>query len=289
MNWGEIASYKGASILIDKLDAHLAGLSSIPNWRDGTIVYASETAYFCGRKKVLALLNPLPEVTNVSNILKRDRGTALHQFYQEKYLGPMGVLSGTWVCKKCGEKVEGVMPKELCKCSSVCNDTCHWRDESKDCRNCDKFTGYKYKETRVFHKEYKLAGKVDGIISMPPEEYVLEIKTKALNMEAFKTPFKAHIFQLQVYLHLLEKKNGLLVYIDRSEKSRKLLHKEFPVTYSKSYWDSLEPLLINYRKCLDNKILPEIPYNKNCEYCQYRKMCGGVQLKETLEAKGWKL
>lgn len=194
--------------------------------------HVSEMCFFCPRSFVLNLLFPgeaKPRVPDVALQRIFDAGHMYHDWYQNRYLGPAGVLKGTWACLRCDHQHEGFMPKK--------------------CRGCKVDRGYlKFREPLVLDRslgvtfngiELFLVGHSDGIIQLEEdeEEQVLELKTmepdKWVKLE--EPPFW-NVHQIQIYMHLLGKKRGRLVYINKNLNQTK----EFVIQYDAGPWHDVE-------------------------------------------------
>lgn len=93
-------------------------------------------------------LCPRREIINLAYEEKKDRveprlqmifdhGTAAHEWYRQRYFGPMGYLWGTWRCSRCRKKSIGVMPSGPCSCvSSECDKTKCQPHPKFSCRLC---------------------------------------------------------------------------------------------------------------------------------------------------------
>lgn len=70
----------------------------------------------CPRREIILYLSGglAKELPSPRNKRIWDVGSAIHSWYQNKYLGPMGILWGKWKCTICNEISWGFMPVEAC-------------------------------------------------------------------------------------------------------------------------------------------------------------------------------
>ncbi|MBM3250921.1 MAG: hypothetical protein FJZ07_01655 [Candidatus Nealsonbacteria bacterium] len=118
-------------------------------------------------------------------------------------------------------------------------------------------------------------GRADAIISDGRNLYVLDIKS--MNSMIFRNltkPKEENINQIQLYLHYFKIPRGILLYVDKD----KLGLKEFTVLYNKTQVEKLLSDLSVLKKDIDSNIvpvrLPDYPGNWQCQYCQFRQICG---------------
>ena len=124
--------------LIPVIDKEIERQTKLVNFRAKGF-HPSEVAGICPRYVILKRLldnrfKQKPINTNLHRIF--NDGTMAHEWYQNRYLGPAGVLWGKWICSRCKEVVEGFMPKDSCECqehdlkniSDFCVDRCFTKD-----------------------------------------------------------------------------------------------------------------------------------------------------------------
>jgi hypothetical protein len=191
-------------------------------------------------KRVVPIeLLPL-EKNEAYKIAKFDIGNAVHYWYQNYYLGQMGILKGKWRCGNCNAVI-GTDPKpEFRPKKCVCGNTSVWN----------------YEECHVYSKEWDVTGKVDGILDIDGKPYVLDIKTSDPDLfKKMKSPWLSAEFQVQVYLWLTGIKDGVLLYVDKSANGPDPA-KEFHVKYSEKTVDAVKGLVTAVRMSLESKSLP---------------------------------
>ena len=175
-------------------------------------VYRASGLYgLCPRKEFLKHFLPREDVWTSKSLDKMNIGTALHWWWQNHYLGPMGVLLGQWKCLACGSTSDEMMPMptERCKCSK---DWARWEF-------VEKRVHYKIPGTNLL-----IVGHYDGILQIVAngKRYLIDLKTTGPKLFAkLKEASEAYIFQLQLYMELEGwEEEGLLIFIDRGESQK---------------------------------------------------------------------
>jgi len=255
--------------------------------------HPSQLESMCPRYEVLRQLVPDEldmkiVVPDIRTQLIFDVGTAVHEWIQNQYLGPMGRLKGTWICMQTGHVVlNSVMPKKPHNTPNAPDITLgansYWR----------------YGELSVRNKDWGVVGRIDGIYILgqgteDEEEVVLDIKTAGpyfWNAGA-KVPLQSSLFQINLYMWLLGKKKGVLLYVDKAGVYKDgPPFKEFVVEYSeiprKDACDKIEV----YRACVGRKEIPHMmthcehqPTGARARQCPLRKVCQDVSRVAQLEA-----
>lgn len=118
-------------------------------------------------------------------------------------------------------------------------------------------------------------GRCDCIINDSGEDIVVDFKTSAsygfnLLKDNIKNP--EHELQVQLYLHFLKKKWGLLVY---ECKDTNELH-EIAVEYNKALCEQTLEKLKKLKEKIEAKQLPDIPQDIaawKCNYCRFKEQC----------------
>jgi CRISPR/Cas system-associated exonuclease Cas4 (RecB family) len=120
-----------------------------------------------------------------------------------------------------------------------------------------------------------VTGRVDAIISDGKELYILDIKS--INGTIFNSlaqPKEEHINQIQLYLHFFKRQKGILLYVNKDTQDLK----EFLVDYDA---DRAQLLLKNFAELktkIDTNVIPkrlvDYPQNWQCQYCQFKEICG---------------
>jgi len=130
-------------------------------------------------------------------------------------------------------------------------------------------------ELDIISDDPPIYGKVDCMINWKDIEYVGEIKTK--DDEGFNyykrsmKPSSYHVLQLLIYMKILKKKKGLIIYENKNTHDILIL----PVNVNQSHVDFVN-YLFDWMKQVyttwENKTLPKIPFRgetqiKLCERC----------------------
>jgi len=120
-----------------------------------------------------------------------------------------------------------------------------------------------------------ISGRADAIISNGKDLHLLDIKS--INTMGFRNlaqPKEENINQIQLYLHYFKIKNGLLLYVNKDNQELK----EFFIDYKKDVAESLLNDLSELKKKIDNDLVPgrifSYPGDWQCQYCQFREICG---------------
>lgn len=212
--------------------------------------HASQMFWTCSRTPVFAEAFPEldeEDVPDPHSMINWDFGTATHEWWQNRYFGPMRWLWGDWMCSRCRYVVEdSYMPKDPCsRCNwpdgdpydsgderVSCMWSCRWPDEKgfddpeRDCNLCRRWGEWEYQEPGIHVPELNLHGHCDGILKIQepgfPDKMGLEMKT--INEKRFNSltgPIRYHVFQFQIYLHFLGLKHGIILYIHKGEYNPK--------------------------------------------------------------------
>ena len=133
-------------------------------------------------------------------------GTAAHKHFQEHIFGPAKVLIGDWHCANCANAIgtDCAMPDKCTFCGA-------------------RRPNIIYKEVDVLDKKLKVRGRADGILALE-EDCLLEMKTKGLTAFPKVTkPSRKELFQVNIYMHLLELDECMFVYISRDNYDFKFI------------------------------------------------------------------
>ncbi len=195
-------------------------------------LHASSLWKTCVRQRLLTKIhNPKPLPMAAGNYLTFDVGHALHHWWQNKYLGPMGILLGEWFCRRCNKIVnDGTKPEA--------------------CYECKSRSSIEYKEYRVVNKEVGYVGSCDGVLQMDNKKYVFEFKTaSASDFPGITKPKSEHVVQAHAYMCGLKIDEALIVYQNKGKQCDwtkrngqfvpgKPQIKAFHVTFDKDRWAS---------------------------------------------------
>lgn len=126
-----------------------------------------------------------------------------------------------------------------------------------------------------------ISGRVDAILSINNENYILDIKS--INSSIFRGltgPKEENLYQIQLYLHFFKIKKGILLYIDKDKQE----FKEFIVEYDSNLCQGLLEKFKELQKKINSDTVPPVlsdyPKNWQCDYCQFREVCDATGQKE---------
>lgn len=154
-------------------------------------------------------------------------------------------------------------------------------------------------ELDIVNDDPPIYGKVDCMINWKDVEYVGEIKTK--DDEGFKyylrsmKPSSYHVLQLLIYMKILKKKKGLIIYENKNTHDILIL----PVNVNQDHVDFVN-YLFDWMKQVyaawKSQTLPKIPFRgekqiKLCDRCPLQKQCseapaGEVFIERRKDEKG---
>lgn len=143
-----------------------------------------------------------------------------------------------------------------------------------------------------------IAGKLDSKIEWDDKEFLVEIKT--CTEESFErhkktnTASNYHILQLLIYMKILKKKYGIVLY--ENKNTQDLL--AIPVNITQKHVDFVDYLFDWMREvysAIDNEKLPEVPFKSNdikiCQKCSLQEVCktypkGEIKIARRKDEKG---
>ena len=230
-------------------------------YRDYSYFHPSDLGY-CIRKAVLMKLD-FPGRFYVMPRLQRifENGHSTHARFQE-HLGKMGVLYGNWICSNC----EKVLGKES-RIGIPRPSNCHYCKNPKTREVFDnkgnRIWGpepiFHYKELRVENSVMDVKGHSDGVINIKGTNHVVDFKTcsqAAFNdVKIRNQPMEAHVFQINIYMYILQVDYGLLVYENRND----LRIKEFLLKKDPAVLKEVINRIKVAKAALENNTVPEIP------------------------------
>jgi hypothetical protein len=216
----------------------------------------------CGRRE--AIFNWAPhldqssEATTAGRRITLDVGHQAHKWWQNRYLGPRGVLWGDWCCIRCSPLTDGgaLLPR-------------HRGRMPKNCPNCSAARMIGGQENIVFAEmlvkddDLRYSGHPDGLLVEPPNTkptVLLEIKTIANSRwDGLCGPETAHRFQIHVYMRSIGVSEALVVYLDKGKQAdwsyssgrfyaRNPHIKAFHVEFDLRFWGRLERRLRDYNR-----------------------------------------
>lgn len=253
-------------VVVQPLLTFLQEQSDADEYGRDPFLHISQMYYMCPRAEVAITLTGQKESITPALAAKFDIGHAMHHWYQNKYLGPMGVLIGTWKCVRCLKTFEGPMP------------------ETKGCQD-EHGHVWEYVEKQCVLPKYGIIGKTDGIIERGDGAWVMDLKTQDPYLFSKCTePYEAHKMQVNLYMEALGISRGLVVYIDKSANDKNFPCKEFRVDKDQALLDSAYEKARAYWNALKTGEMPECTCpekkKKKCPSCQ-----SGVDFGLLLKAK----
>jgi hypothetical protein len=256
---GMMSEGGGGSVLTDQVVKFLETYED--DYAKDEFYHVSSLYYMCPRCELYQRVLPpemfAGEALDAVTRAKFDIGHAMHYWYQNKYLGPMGVLKGTWECVRCDEKRNGFYPK-------LDSSKCHHGGKHR----------WEFVEAHVFSEEWEIKGKYDGLLDFGDgEEIVLDIKTSDPDwFKKMKKPWDSAVAQLQVYMWLLGVHKGVLLYVDKSANGPVPV-KDFKVEFDPSAVEDAKGKISEIRLGLTSHTLPDC----RCPKKTFRLTCGEVE------------
>jgi hypothetical protein len=262
------ASTKGSGSVADEFLSEFLGfansLTDTDSGRHGDYLRGSGLYKLCPRREALLCVHPhhdRHETIDIGTRLTFDVGHALHWWWQNRYLGPMGRLWGDWYCQRCGEvTVTGAMP-ETC---STCNGG----------RSL-----FVYQEKLVVDDKLRYSGHPDGLLLEEPgigrdgkPRFVFELKS--ISSSGFSglgsEPQWAHVVQVHAYMRLVGVYEALIVYADKGKQCDWTINLEgfhagrphvrvFHVRYDASFWAEIEQRIKDHWRARALMTLEEAP------------------------------
>lgn len=135
------------------------------------------------------------------------------------------------------------------------------------------------KEVKVIYDDPPIFGFADGIIDWDSYEYPIEIKT--MREESFQyrktanEPPDYHLIQLLLYMKILKKEKGLLVYESKNSHELHIIPVEVNDEYVK-WMDNAFEWMKEVRKAWEDREFPQKPYRSNskiCKNCPVQQTC----------------
>lgn len=238
--------------IVPEIHSHIAALTKHPR-EPGNHPSEMCSKYACHRRKVIQKVldeygidhaQPI-DVTSQGFF---DTGHAAHHWFQERVLGPMGVLEGSWRCRRCLAQHDGFMPESCCGA----------RD-------------FEFIEPSIRIAEHDIVGKCDGILHMPDgSKAILDVKTRKSSLfTGLHAPEPDHVGQITVYMHALGIHDAILLYVKKDNwYDLKEFHVKYePIVYQRALAEGIYDVLNDYQ----NNRLP--PMGKCTDASYSRKTC----------------
>lgn len=213
--------------------------------------------YRCPRREVIKLimqdceLDPA-EPTNVVSEGNFDAGHAIHHWFQNKVLGPMGILNGKWICGHCSATILGFLPKS--------------------CPLCDQTVrGFGFVEQNIEIPEHNIVGHIDGVLDIEGRLVLLDIKShKSSTFTGLKEPKQGHIGQVMIYMKALGLTKAVVLYVQKDNwYNLKAFEVDFDeITYRRLILEGITEIQQHF----DNNSIPNM-HPKCSDGSWWRKAC----------------
>lgn len=235
-------------------------------------LHASSLWKTCARRRVLEHIhNVPPEVNAAGNWLTYDVGHALHYWWQNNYLGPMGILIGNWRCLACNAVVATDAPQpEVCP-------TC-----KRDRRDV-----LEYEEYHVYDPDLNFQGHSDGVIELGGRRHVFEFKTASPSEFSMLTkPKLEHVVQAHAYMRTLKLTTTLIVYQNKGQqcawskaggrwRAGKLNTKVFLIEFDNTLWDRFGVRCREYHEA--DAMVRRLPVVTDAQAKSFERLCTSPQ------------
>jgi len=131
-----------------------------------------------------------------------------------------------------------------------------------------------------------IAGRCDAVIELEGRKYVMEIKnTKTLDRQGrFFMIYPGWILQLNLYMHMLGIRQGILYVFTREKLDRHI----FRVPYSRRLAEVMIGRALQLHGSLKSDIPPPPEPSKRCDWCYYKikSICMNLRMQKPLSAYG---
>lgn len=153
-------------------------------------------------------------------------------------------------------------------------------------------------EDWVRNEDPPIKGRLDSILQWDEKEFLAEIKT--CSEDAFErhkrtnTATGYHVLQLLIYMKILKKKNGIILY--ENKNTQDLL--AIPLNITQKHVDFIEYMFDWMREvyaAIQEDKLPEVPFRSNdikiCQKCSLQEVCkeypkGDIKIARRKDEKG---
>lgn len=201
------------------------------------------------------------------------------QFFKKKTFSPSKLIYGSGACPRYwfiaftgAEFDEKNSPYEIANMSS--GTMSHERIQ-KAIENSGILVD---KEKKIITSDPPIYGSVDAIIQWGEDQPVVEIKTMKEDSFAYRKyakPANYHLMQLIIYMKVLGKKLGLLLYENKNSHELHAITVEMTDVYDNWVEYAFDWMKKVYAKWQSNEI-PQKPYRSNskvCKTCPVQKAC----------------
>jgi len=232
-------------------------------------LHASSLWKTCARQHTLLGMHKgktTKEVLGAGNFLTFDVGHALHHWWQNNYLGPMGLIIGDWYCSRCNKNVHnGTQPKVCPKCFG------------------DRSVVLTYAESIVRDDKLGYVGHCDGVLVLAGRKVIFEFKTASpTEYEKLTQPKIQHIVQAHAYMNGLKVRETLVVYQNKGRqcgwtkneegwKAGRPEIKVFHLKFDDDYWTTYVKRCADYGRAVD--LVRNLPVVTATEVAKFERIC----------------
>ncbi len=129
---------------------------------------------------------------------------------------------------------------------------------------------------KMQQKDFTISGRLDDVVVAKEDDKTAIIEVKSIrDVRTATTPNKNHVMQLQFYMHATGIRNGILLYVDKTN----LKTKSFEVPYDEKHSLDILKRFSALHEMLKKDVLPidEAKQSKDtlwmCNMCEYRAKC----------------
>ena len=129
---------------------------------------------------------------------------------------------------------------------------------------------------KLEQKDFVISGRLDDIVVATEDSRKIIIEVKSIKDVRFvNKPNKHHVMKLQFYMHVTGIKNGILLYVDKTN----LKTKAFEIPYDEKHSMDILKRFSSLHELLKKDVLPidEAKRSKEtvwmCNMCEYRAKC----------------
>lgn len=208
---------------------------------------ASGLQKLCPRAAYFNHFEPRPPKFGKPAIFSMFFGTTIHEFLQNRVLGPMGILEGFW--ERDSERRWGLMPEG---------------------------PGWSFVESELVDENTHIGGHPDGIVV---GSRLLEIKVTNNFYYQSEKFLESYKWQANIYMKLTGMKQTLflIVNLDETVKKRRLVCRAVVYDYDEGVWEQARQKALVILKAIDAEEIPKGSCadleSGRAKKCPFRKEC----------------
>jgi hypothetical protein len=170
-----------------------------------------------------------------------DIGHLVEEHYRDNILGPMGILYGKWLCRRCGNTRKGKMPTE---CGSMLTIKLPATDKGTKAEIATTCSGdWTYQETRVIEEVTGVPGGPDGFLKLMKVVTILELKSEdPAKFKLLTCPYESHLNQAHIYMKATKLLITVFIYVCKSTGARKI----YVARFDERHFEGLKSLNNHY-------------------------------------------